>query len=161
EARAVNAHRAVAEGAWDEYQAMLEAGIAREVAATSSQCRCTPAFTRRRTCATGCTSSPCAPTRPRCGRSATQPARSRRSSQGCGLSPTGRSLSRKGGPPMGKLRDALAHRLPSQRFNAMFGTTALSGYSLKVLGPDGRYTSLSTAGLTARVESGDNLGTFI
>jgi len=32
EARAVNAHRAVAEGAWDEYQAMLEAGIAREVA---------------------------------------------------------------------------------------------------------------------------------
>ena len=61
---------------------------------------------------------------------------------------------------MSKFKAWLKSELPSQKYNAAFGHAFLNGYQLKGNTGNG-FETIPTAGLTATVQDGANIGTYI
>lgn len=69
-------------------------------------------------------------------------------------------LSVKTGVKMGSFKSWLKSELPSQKYNAAFGGSFLSGYQLQYRSSAG-FEKIPTKGLKATVQDGANVGTYV
>lgn len=72
----------------------------------------------------------------------------------------GANLRTKTGGTLGTFKSWLKSELPSQKYNAAFGGSFLSGYQLQYRTENG-FEKLPTSGLVATVQDGANVGTYV